>query len=537
MKKISSFILAGLLLVTAACEESEFTERYADPAKIAETSVEKQYTGIMYTNRSWVLPGYGNYFVTLRTSINRYTQSVGWPFESGNYVPGSAGAQDLWFNYYNTLAQFRELERVYASRPAAEQNDKKVFLITAKVYLYDYTQRIVDIFGAIPFTEAGMLSENNGNYAASTAKFDSPESIYTLMLDDLKTIAAELDAVPLNPGFANYQKALQTADIVNKGNLGMWKRYTNSLRLRMLSRVSAAPDFKARATTEMGEILGNTTLYPIVEDNTQNIQINVYDVNTDINSKGFQDGIASGGGDWFGNTAGKKMIDHMNANADPRLGIIFEPGLNAKGVYAGIDPLAPSSAQTTMYQNGLVAIYNRYTLSHNQFFPGVIINAAQVNLIKAEYYLNNGNDALAKTAYETAIAQSVEFYNRILAKTNATGITNAIKPMPASDNQTAAYIAKDAVNWAKATTPAAKLSLIATQKWLHFNIVQAYENWAEVRRLDMPTLQFQADNANNQTAPPVRWNYPGHEVTYNPLNYAAVRENDKLTTRLFWDVK
>lgn len=382
-----------------------------------------------------------------------------------------------------------------------------------------------------------MLSENNGNYAASTAKFDSPESIYTLMLDDLKTIAAELDAVPLNPGFANYQKALQTADIVNKGNLGMWKRYTNSLRLRMLSRVSAAPDFKARATTEMGEILGNTTLYPIVEDNTQNIQINVYDVNTDINSKGFQDGIASGGGDWFGNTAGKKMIDHMNANADPRLGIIFEPGLNAKGVYAGIDPLAPSSAQTTMYQNGLVAIYNRYTLSHNQFFPGVIINAAQVNLIKAEYYLNNGNDALAKTAYETAIAQSVEFYNRILAKTNATGITNAIKPMPASDNQTAAYIAKDAVNWAKATTPAAKLSLIATQKWLHFNIVQAYENWAEVRRLDMPTLQFQADNANNQTAPPVRWNYPGHEVTYNPLNYAAVRENDKLTTRLFWDVK
>ncbi|KQS32876.1 SusD/RagB family nutrient-binding outer membrane lipoprotein [Dyadobacter sp. Leaf189] len=534
MKQISSFILAGLMLVAASCKESEFTERYADPAKISETTIEKQYTGIMYTNREYVLPGYGNYFVTLRTTLNRYNQAVGWPFESGNYVPGSAGVQEVWFNYYNTLAQYRELEKVYASKSADEQANKKIFMLTAKVYLYDYTQRVVDLFGAIPFTEAGMLSANNGDYAASNAKFDSPESIYTIMLDDLKSIATELNGITLNAG---YQKSFQTSDFINKGSIDMWKRYTNSLRLRMLNRVSAAADFKGRATTEMGEILGNTTTFPIVENNEQNIQINVYDVNTDINSKGFQDGIASGGGDWFGNTASKKMIDHMNTNADPRLKIIFEPGQNAKGVYAGIDPLATSSVQTTMYQNGLVSIYNRFTLSHNQFFPGVIINAAQVNLIKAEYYLNNGNDALAKTAYETAIAQSVDFYNDILAITNATGITNAAIPTPATNAQITAYIAGNGVNWSKATTPAEKLGLIATQKWLHFNIVQAYENWAEVRRLDMPTLQFQVDNANNQTTPPVRWTYPGNEVTYNPTNYASVRDSDKLTQRLFWDVK
>ncbi|WP_304487022.1 SusD/RagB family nutrient-binding outer membrane lipoprotein [Dyadobacter aurulentus] len=537
MKQISSFILAGLMLVAVSCKETEFTERYPDPAKIAETSVEKQYTGIMYRNREWVLPGYGNYFVTLRTSINRYTQAVGWPFESGNYVPGSAGAQDLWFNYYHTLSQFREMERVYATRPAAEQTDKRIFLVTAKIYLYDYTQRLVDIFGAIPFTEAGMLSANNGDYAVSNAKFDSAESIYTLMLDDLKAIATELNTIPANPGFKNYQQAFKTADIVNKGSVDLWKRYCNSLRLRMLSRVSGAPDFKARATAEMNEILTNTANFPIVETNEQNIQMNVYDVNTDVNSKGFKDGIASGGGDWFGNTAGKKIIDHMNTNADPRLPIIFEPGQKAKGVYAGIDPLATNAMQFTMYQDGLVSIYNRYTLSHNQFFPGVIINAAQVNLIKAEYYLNTGNDALAKTAYEAAISQSVKFYNGILAITNATGISDATIPSPATDASITAYIAGKGVNWTAAGTPAAKLSLIATQKWLHFNLVQAYENWAEVRRMDVPTLQFQTDNANNQTLPPVRWTYPGHEATYNPENYASVRDTDKLTQRIFWDVK
>ena len=68
-------------------------------------------------------------------------------------------------------------------------------------------------------------------------------------------------------------------------------------------------------------------------------------------------------------------------------------------------------------------------------------------------------------------------------------------------------------------------------RWL----VQPYENWAEVRRLDMPNLTFQTDNANKQTTPPFRWNYPGNEVTYNTDSYNTVRATDNLTTKIFWD--
>ena len=533
MKKIASFILAGLMLMAVSCKESEFTERYTDPSKIAESTVEKQYSGFLYASKDYILPGYGQYFVTLRTTLNRYNQAVGWPNESGQYVPASAGVQDMWFNYYNSLAQYRELEKIYNTRSAEEQADKKIFMLTAKVYLYNYTQRMVDLHGAIPFTQAGMLSTNDGDYVGSNAKFDSAEEIYTMMLDDLKSIATELNTITLS---SNYVKPFQTQDFVNKGDITAWKRFTNSLRLRMLNRVSAAADFQARSNTEIAEILNAPGTYPVVETNEQNIQINVYDVNTDINSKGFQEGLASGG--WYGNTAGKKMIDIMNATNDPRERLLFEPGEKAKGAYVGIDPLGTSATQTALFNGGTVSIYNRYVLSHNQFFPGVIITASEVNLIKAEYFLRLGNDVSAKTAYETAISQSVKFYTAIANLSNA---TQGTKPATLTEEQSAAeiaaYIANDAVSWTKATTPAAKLGLIATQKWLHYNVVQPYENFADIRRLDMPTLQFQTDNANNQTAPPVRWNYPGNEVTYNPTNYAAVRENDKLTTRLFWDVK
>jgi len=36
--------------------------------------------------------------------------------------------------------------------------------------------------------------------------------------------------------------------------------------------------------------------------------------------------------------------------------------------------------------------------------------------------------------------------------------------------------------------------------------------------------------------PPYRWTIPSNEITYNP-NYSAVKAQDNLTTKIFWDVK
>lgn len=531
MKKISSLLLAGLLLFAMSCKESEFIEAYPDPAKLAATTIEKQFTGFLNSNKDYVLPGYRLYFVTLRTTINHYVQTTGWVNGEGQYVPGSSGVEDVWYNYYGTLAQYRELQKVYAQRPAEEQKAKKIFMLAASVYLYDYTQKLIDLHGAIPFTEAGMLSANGGDYANSLPKFDNPQELYTKMLDDLKSIATELNGITLNAG---YQKSFTTQDFVNKGDITAWKRYANSLRLRMLNRVSDVESLKARSNSEIAEILGNPTTYPIVETNAQNIQMNVFDLNTPINSTGLRSALESGS-TWYINFAGKKMIDHMKANADPRLPIIFQPGPNAKGEYIGIDPMANTSVQTALANDGIATVYNRVTFSGNNYFPGILINAAELNLIKAEYYLRTNNDAKAQTAYETAIDQSVTFYNRILSlSNNIVGEKNI--PVAATPAQITAYIAKDGVNWTKAGSAANKLALIADQKWLHYNITQSFENWSDVRRLDLPKFSFVPDNSNNQTLPPTRWTIPDNEITYNP-NYSAIKDQDKLTNKIFWDVK
>ncbi|MEP7109200.1 MAG: SusD/RagB family nutrient-binding outer membrane lipoprotein [Ferruginibacter sp.] len=527
MKKVLFMLTLALTVGFIACKKSDFKDSYADPSKISVTSVEKQFTGFLGSNRWYVLPDYWNYFVVLRTTITHYTQAVGWVNSPNQYVPGYAGIDSRWDTYYNFLAQFREFENVFNTLPADDQNDRRIYMIAATIYLYDHTEKVVDLHGDIPLSEAGKLSANGGDYAQSLPKYDDAEAIYTKMLDDLKGFADELNTMtvkePIKPGF-------KTQDIINKGDIALWKKYCNSLRLRMLTRVSGVASFQSRVTSETAAILANPASFPVITANADNIQINVFNLSTEIHSKNFRSGLE----DWDGNLAGKAMIDHMKANEDPRLRAMFEPGANAGGVYNGLDPLLTSNAQTSLVAGGTLSIYNRSTLSRNQYFPGVLMNAAEVNFLASEAYLNAGNNTAAKAAYNDGIANSIKFYYLLRTLTNDNTSPALI---PTDDTEIGNYIAKTAINWDNAATNADKLMLLATQKWIHFSVVQPVESWAEMRRLDAPSFSFEVDNANTQKQPPLRWLYASSEQTYNTANYGAVKSKDNLTTRIFWDVK
>ncbi len=298
----------------------------------------------------------------------------------------------------------------------------------------------------------------------------------------------------------------------------------------MLTRVSGSADFSARAESEIAEIVSNPSQFPLVSNNDENIMIRIFDLNSPLNSQGFQSGLE----DWNGNVAGKAMIDHMNTNEDPRLPALFEPGTNAGGVYNGLDPLLPGSNQAAQIAGGTIAIYNRSTISRNDFFPGMLINAAEVNFYLAEYYLKAGNDAAAKTAYETGVRQSTEFYYwvRTVSNDNTAAVLDPLDPADVD-----AYLSSAAVSWDAAATAEAKLKLISTEKWIHYNVIQPLESWAEIRRLDNLDFEFETDNSSGQQQPPARWIYPGSELTYNAENYAAVSGSDNLNTKLFWDVQ
>lgn len=526
MNKIFIILISAMMVVTA-CSKSDFEEAYPDPSKLSVSTVEKQFTGFLQTNREYVVPSYWNYFVVYRITANRYTQATGWVNATNQYMPGGGAVNDRWNNFYGFLSQYREVQNIYESLSADDKADRRIYMIAATIYLYDAAQKVVDLHGDIPWSEAGMMSANGGNYSISLPKYDKAEDIYTKMLDDLKAFAVELNTINVKAGI---QAGFKTQDIVNKGDLTKWKKYCNSLRLRILTRVSGVSGLQARAASEISEILNNPTTYPVVASNTENVQIKIHDLNSPLNSKGFRSGFE----DWDGNFAGKAIIDYMQTNNDPRLRVMFQPGDSAKGVYYGIDPMATSTEQNAFILTQKVSRYNWSTISRNEFFPGVLVNASEVYLHAAEAYLNAGNDTKAKEAYESGIVASIKNYYlyRSVSNNNQSGAVTA-----PTDGEIADYIAKPAISWGSAASKEAKLTLIAMQKWVDYSAIQPLENWAEVRRLDIPKLNFWVDNADPQKVPPTRWQYPGSELTYNTNNYNAVKDKDKVSNKLFWDLK
>ena len=525
MKKyiVMGLCAASASLITPSCKKESFGDFYRNPSKVTETTVEKQFAGMLYGYRQLTVPDYRNYFVTIMPTIARYIQIDGWANEANQLTPGAAAIEDRWARYYEGLAQFRELETVYNSADEVVQSETRIFLLAAKIFFYDQTQQIVDLHGSIPWSQAGKLSSNGGDYTVSYPAYDSAEDIYTAMLDDLKSISTELNGLTI-PGTSSFANQ----DLINNGSLDLWKKYCNSLRVRLLTRVAAASSFSSRAQSELAEIIENQSTYPLILTNADNAQLDVFDPSTGINANGFQDALES----WNGNIAGKVMIDHMNDNEDPRLPFVFEPGAEADGEFIGLDPLLTGSVQSNLISGpassggGTLAIYNRSTFSRNDYFPGILITASEVNFLLSEYYAKAGNSGTAKTYFETGIKESIALFQEIRSVSN-----DNITPAASAPTQTAinSYISN--IGWGTNN-----IQLIAMQKWLHFNMMQPYQNWAEVRRLDYPTFEFRLDPSDNQKTVPVKWNLPSSEPTYNNENYSAVAGEDNVNTKLFWDV-
>jgi len=515
------FLTAGI----AACKKQKFADYYADPATVNAATVEKQFAGALGSTLDFTMYKYWNYFVILQNTALHYTQVVGWQNFERQYEPGAAAVGDRWGWYYGYLSQYKEFLKVYNAAPETEQSEKRIYKIAADIFFYDQTQKVVDLHGAIPWSEAGLLSANNGDYQNSYASYDSAEDIYTKMLDDLKAYADELNSISVSAGVAGVFKI---QDFINKGSIDLWKKYCNSLRIRMLMRVSGVAAFQARAASEIGSIVGNPSNYPVCTTNSDNILIKVNTLTSSVSSDLYNGIIGWGNND----RANKGMIDTMSHNNDPRLRALFQPGALSAPNYVGLDPMLDPGTQNAILAKDTIARYNFTTISKNRMLPGIVITAAETQFLLAEYYLKMANnDAKAKAAYESGINSSIDYFFWLptISDNSQTPVT------PVTGGEKTAYLASN-ISWAGASTTARKMELIAIQKWINYNVLQPLEGWAELRRTNLPVLSFRQDNASTiAPLPPSRWIYPDNERIYNTENYNAVKSTDDLNSKLFWD--
>ncbi|GAA3930403.1 SusD/RagB family nutrient-binding outer membrane lipoprotein [Chitinophaga oryziterrae] len=514
------FLLAGTF---SSCKKKVDAD-YLNPEKTAAGSLGKLLSG-MYLNKR-IHPSYWDYYTFIMPTLGLYTQTVATAPSTEMYIPSLTYSEGRWTDFYagssgtdynyngpGIMSNYREMQTTYAALSASEQAANLVFLKCAQVVLYDQTAQMIDLWGDIPFSQAG--SQNTATRDISNSPFQDAASVYDTLITGLKDLNTYFDTATLSTVTT---KELQTQDIVLGGDLSKWQRYANSLRLRLLMRISNYDE--ATAKTEVTTMLNNPSIYPLISDNTYNVELqespsglksDLYDVFKDFS---------------FG--PAYLMDTLMVANDDPRTAVYWDT--NASGEYKGF----PYNGTTADYEGGGYATYDSATFYYNYNLPGVMFTASEVSFLKAEADERWGIGT-AQTDYETGVTQSVDFYyginqSRIL---RSGGGTWSVLTTPSSATVTS-YLEKPAIAYTGTATE--KLAKIYTQKWIHFFILQAGQSWAELRRTGYPVLQYAAASASGATTPPVRLLYPSTEQLYNSANYSAVSAKDTRDTKIFWDV-
>ncbi|MCU0378551.1 MAG: SusD/RagB family nutrient-binding outer membrane lipoprotein [Bacteroidales bacterium] len=403
--------------------------------------------------------------------------------------------RDVIIERWGTLMGYQvDLNKIVAKAQASENAAMEGVALTIKAMLW---QIMTDTYGAIPFTEGAK-----GEDGVLQPAYDSQQTVYTAllaMLEEANTLLAEGGTI--------------RNDIWNANSVALWRKFANSLHLRVAIRMSKVN--AATAKTELQKILVTSPgTYPVLSSNADEVTLNWF-------------GTSPYWEPFYGDQRSrddhgmcKTFIDALLATSDPRIGEFAYPAAS-DGVYRGV-PAGMTNAQ--QQQNPLNTI-SRIGLRYRKSPTGAtyFMRYAEVKFIEAEAYeradlLNNA--ASAEAAYTAGIVASCTEHGV------ASGAINT-------------YLTNANVAWGTVGSWGyTNLQKIHYQKWVSL-FKQGHEAWAETRRTDIPLMSpapgaVPASILTNHNRPPFRWPYPTSEYT---LNKAVVEANDDAIVDRFWGAK
>src|SRR3989440_3706421 len=205
---------------------------------------------------------YGEWYWQVYDNVAAWAQVSGTVNDVHMMQPVSDQWQNTWTDYYTKAAMdVREIRVIYDRLPADQKASYEVYLHLGKVVNAFTTARTTDLWGDMPYSEAFTARQTTGRNLFP--KFDTQESVYDAILKDLKDASDALRTLTV------VHPALATQDLLLKGDLVGWRRFANSLRLRLAMRLSEVAPTKAQPIVQ--EILTDSVGYPLVETDAQDV--------------------------------------------------------------------------------------------------------------------------------------------------------------------------------------------------------------------------------------------------------------------------
>ncbi|MFT4094734.1 MAG: SusD/RagB family nutrient-binding outer membrane lipoprotein [Niabella sp.] len=423
----------------------------------------------------------------------------------------------LWNAWYVQLTNFKDIDSIASITDSLNTSYQGISRI-CQAWLFS---NLTDTYGDIPYSEANKAKEG-----ITQPVFDKQKDIYLDLFDKLEE-ANEL----LEQG----QSIVVSSDPVYSGDVAKWRKFGNSLYLRLLLRISGKTEVQDQCVAKIKEIVGNPVTYPIMQSNDDCAKVlwSGGTSSSDPYTSPYVNNVRAQ--DFRSPAICSFFLDNLIDWSDPRYsssstygsGSIGRWGIAqasgggwygvASGYIAGQGDTKGCYFQS--YDNAAEWSLQQNTLT------GVIMQYAEVQLILAEAVVKGWIDGDAATYFYQGIASTINYW--------VPGFSDDIT---ASDFTThLANLSAASVIWDDDLSSDDKMELIHLQKYYALFMTDL-QQWFEYRRTGHPVLPKGAGLSNGGVMP-ARLVYPVYVQSANPVNYkAAVAEQgaDEIYTNVWW---
>jgi hypothetical protein len=415
--------------------------------------------------------------------------------------------QQNWQRYYRSVIR-NTYDVITTTKDPARTN-----LVNMAKILQSYAFLVLtDTYGDIPYTEAGKGYTNQLVYP----KYDKQQVVYTGIIKELSDAVAALDAT----------KTRETADVLYGGDVAKWKKFGNSLLLRIGMRLAKVD------ATQAQSLVAKAVAGGVITTNADNVIIR-HDANY-LNSIG-QLLNATEANNFY---LAAPFVDYLKKTNDPRLRSIAvryvgaTSGTQQTPAKAVIDPAVQigmpfgfdnSSISGPVKALGLASFYDfsqaDRTRMNKTTARAYLLTASQTNLLIAEAVIKGWVSGSAKDYFEAGVRAHMDQVSEM--------DPNSVVLVSAAD----AYLAANPFATAMA------IEQINTQYWISC-FLNGPEAFANFRRSGFPKLAanpfsgkaIKGDFINRLT-------YPNAEISVNSVNVKSAIANqgaDDLDTKVWW---
>ncbi|WP_152269367.1 SusD/RagB family nutrient-binding outer membrane lipoprotein [Agriterribacter humi] len=483
MKKIFFSCVAMTILLLTSCKKN-ITDLNQNPKRPSEVPSATLFSNAAI-NLADVMASTNVNTNNFRLFVQYWTETI--YRDETRYNLNQRSISDRWWAefYRDIIKDLTESSKLAETETLTlkdgEIKNRKAINDILMVYAYYH---LVSSFGDIPYSEALGIENLQPVY-------DKAPEIYKAITEKLNAALGNLDE--------NYA-AYGNADIILNDDIAQWKKFGNSLKMRMGMLIADVD--AATAGTMILEAAPN-----VINDNSENIMIHFLASPPNTNPV-WEDIIQSGRHDFV---AAKTLMDTLKKYNDPRVPLFFNEAITEGKGYAGQVP-------------GDRATYNDFSAPASSLsapeFPHTFFSYSEMEFLKAEA-IERGIDVggTAEEHYNNAIDASIEEWG-------------------GTSEDALVYRSQPSVKYSAA--PGTYKEKIGLQSWLAlYN--RGYDAWTQWRRLDYPVLPIPSGAlfASGETpAVIVRLTYPVVEQNLNKGNYEAASAavgKDQITQKLWFD--